>query len=104
MLAPLSILKKFRMNVRAALGSEAGRKGKSRKGISRAKGHGERASNHYTRMVFFLLTPRLQLIGTPSQELLYLLRLHLLARPSIVPVWFWRRGRYHTVCVRIFLF
>ncbi len=36
MSAPLSILKKFRMNVRAALGSEAGLKGKRRKGRSRA--------------------------------------------------------------------
>ena len=34
--APFSMLKKFRMNVRAALGSDAGLKGKSKKGISRA--------------------------------------------------------------------
>ena len=33
---PLSMLKKFRMNVRAALGSDAGLKGKRRKGISKA--------------------------------------------------------------------
>ena len=34
--APLSMLKKFRMNVRAALGSDAGLKGKRRKGRSKA--------------------------------------------------------------------
>lgn len=34
--APLSMLKKFRMNVRAALGSDAGLKGKRRNGISKA--------------------------------------------------------------------
>ena len=34
--APLSMLKKFRMNVRAALGSEAGLKGKRRKVMSKA--------------------------------------------------------------------
>ena len=33
---PLSILKKFRMNVRAALGSDAGLNGNRRKGISKA--------------------------------------------------------------------
>lgn len=33
---PLSMLKKFRMNVRAALGSDAGRNGKRRNGISKA--------------------------------------------------------------------
>lgn len=35
--APFSILKKFLMNVRAALGSEAGLNGSRRKGISRAR-------------------------------------------------------------------
>lgn len=35
--APLSMLKKFLMNVRAALGSEAGLNGSRRKGISRAR-------------------------------------------------------------------
>ena len=35
--APFSMLKKFLMNVRAALGSEAGLKGSRRKGISRAR-------------------------------------------------------------------
>ena len=35
--APLSMLKKFLMNVRAALGSEAGLNGNRRKGISSAR-------------------------------------------------------------------
>ena len=35
--APFSMLKKFLMNVRAALGSDAGLKGSRRKGISRAR-------------------------------------------------------------------
>ena len=35
--APLSMLKKFLINVRAALGSEAGLNGSRRKGMSRAR-------------------------------------------------------------------
>lgn len=35
--APFSMLKKFLMNVRAALGSDAGLNGSRRKGISRAR-------------------------------------------------------------------
>ena len=43
---PLCIaLKKFRMNVRAALGSELGRKGRRRKGISRAETNTASQSN-----------------------------------------------------------
>ena len=102
--------KKCRMNVLAALGSEVGRKGRRRKGISSAVCRLASSSSHSSIVSRYLgrlipnkrrqgkerrgrareeRTSTLQLYRTPSQQLLHLLRLNSLPCPCIFP----SRGR-----------
>lgn len=105
--------KKFLINVRAALGSEVGRKGKRRKGISRAVLAHEVISIHCFAWIDNLhsteshqrncscssprsfvereksLTFGFELQCATPQQFLHLIRLNRLPDPRILPSWFW---------------
>lgn len=72
MSGPVTGLKKLRINVRAAHGSEFGRYGKSRNGESRPRVHILSIARFAT--VLEISTSRLHLDGASSQQLLHLLR------------------------------
>ena len=100
---PLSMLKKFRMNVRAALGSDAGLNGKRRKGMSRARIENMSGATAVSNWVSCRLTSGLQLVCASPQQLLNLFRFDLFARPRIIPQWLGWWGRYCAICVGILL-